>query len=209
MDAGPVDPACPRLKPYYCELEKGRTYLWCACGRSRNQPFCDGSHRDTPFRPVPCTAREAGEEVLFCGCKRTGERPFCDGTHNNLPGAYREDDPDSPENRAVPLVDVGADGRRMLDGGCYVFSTTHAEFVRRDGLRYCRVIAPSLGAKYQSQFCFETDSSRSPIVTFGDRHVILLVADGTGAVNISGRTFQIGPQTGVYVRPHEAFQLHA
>ncbi len=205
VDGG--EPLSPRLKPYFCELEQGRTYLWCACGRSQNQPFCDGSHRGSTFRPVPYTARAAGEEVLFCGCKRTCERPFCDGAHNNLPGAYREDDPNSPQNRMIPTISAGDDARAMLDGGCYVFAMGRAALRERDGLRYCAVISPAQGARYQSQFYCEVSTGPSPVMGFGDRHVILLVADGSGTVTISGRTFPVGPATGVYVRPNEAFSL--
>lgn len=69
--------------PFEVEVEAGRKYAWCACGRSRKQPFCDGSHVTTPFRPVVWKA-EADETVWLCGCKRTGTRPFCDGTHETL-----------------------------------------------------------------------------------------------------------------------------
>ena len=30
--------------PIAIEVEKGKSYYWCACGRSKKQPFCDGSH---------------------------------------------------------------------------------------------------------------------------------------------------------------------
>lgn len=69
-------------QPYFCELEAD-SYHWCACGRSANQPFCDGSHRGTSFRPVELTL-DKRELVVLCGCKRTGNKPFCDGTHLNL-----------------------------------------------------------------------------------------------------------------------------
>ncbi len=59
------------------------TYWWCACGRSRNQPFCDGSHKDTGFTPVKFELKEKGK-VWLCGCKRTHTPPHCDGTHKSL-----------------------------------------------------------------------------------------------------------------------------
>lgn len=96
-----TEPLVARAKPFYAELEKGRKYWWCSCGRSKRQPYCDGSHVGTPFEPVAYVAREDREEVLFCGCKKTCDAPFCDGSHNNLPGAYREDDPASEANRAI------------------------------------------------------------------------------------------------------------
>lgn len=69
--------------PFAIELEDGKTYYWCACGRSKNQPFCDGSHKDTGIEPVAFTAQEAGT-VYLCGCKQTATPPFCDGAHKNL-----------------------------------------------------------------------------------------------------------------------------
>lgn len=69
--------------PYPVEVTEGKTYYWCACGRSRNQPFCDGSHQGTGFEPVAFTA-EKTETTYFCGCKRTANQPFCDGTHKSL-----------------------------------------------------------------------------------------------------------------------------
>ena len=64
-------------------VEAGKSYFWCACGRSKTQPFCDGSHKGTGFAPVMFKA-EKTEEVWFCGCKATGTKPFCDGSHNRL-----------------------------------------------------------------------------------------------------------------------------
>ncbi len=69
--------------PYPVEVTEGKTYYWCACGRSRNQPFCDGSHQGTGFEPVAFTA-EKTETTYLCGCKRTATQPFCDGTHKSL-----------------------------------------------------------------------------------------------------------------------------
>ena len=69
--------------PFSVEVEAGKTYYWCACGHSGNQPFCDGSHQGTEFEPVAFTA-EKSETVYLCGCKRTASKPFCDGTHNSI-----------------------------------------------------------------------------------------------------------------------------
>src|SRR3970040_1307783 len=87
-------PEIARLKPYLVTVTKGRTYLWCACGRSRNQPFCDGSHKGTAFQPVRWKADET-EEKLFCACKHTAAQPFCDGTHNRLSDTYAAADQDA------------------------------------------------------------------------------------------------------------------
>ncbi len=72
-----------RTTPYSVLVEAGKNYLWCACGRSENQPFCDGSHKGTGITPVKFTA-EKKEWVWFCGCKQTGSPPLCDGTHKTL-----------------------------------------------------------------------------------------------------------------------------
>lgn len=78
-----MDPKIAQKSPYAVSLEEGKTYYWCACGQSKNQPFCDGSHKVTDFKPVSFTARESGTAYL-CGCKRTNTKPFCDGTHKKL-----------------------------------------------------------------------------------------------------------------------------
>jgi CDGSH iron-sulfur domain-containing protein 3 len=79
-----MDAPIPAQKaPYNFTVEEGKRYFWCACGRSNNQPFCDGSHKGTTLSPVPYIAAKT-EELWFCGCKATGEKPFCDGTHNTL-----------------------------------------------------------------------------------------------------------------------------
>ena len=70
-------------KPKKVELKKGDDYFWCTCGRSQNQPFCDGSHRGTNFTPKKFTAEEDGDAFL-CQCKATGNAPFCDGSHRGL-----------------------------------------------------------------------------------------------------------------------------
>ena len=68
-------------KPYATEVVEGETYYWCACGLSKTQPFCDGSHKDTDISPVKYVADESGT-AYFCGCKATKNRPMCDGSHN-------------------------------------------------------------------------------------------------------------------------------
>ncbi len=63
-------------------LEPG-SYYWCACGRSKKQPFCDGSHEGTEFEPQPFTITES-KKVALCQCKRTDTSPYCDGSHKHL-----------------------------------------------------------------------------------------------------------------------------
>lgn len=68
--------------PFAVDVEQGKTYYWCACGKSKSQPFCDGSHKDSEFTPVKFVAEEA-KTVYFCGCKTTKNQPLCDGSHNS------------------------------------------------------------------------------------------------------------------------------
>lgn len=69
-------------EPAALELEPG-TYYWCACGRSANQPFCDGSHEGTKFTPKVLEITEK-QTVALCQCKRSNNAPFCDGSHAAL-----------------------------------------------------------------------------------------------------------------------------
>lgn len=69
--------------PIAAAVEAGKTYHWCACGLSRNQPFCDGSHKGSGFAPVHWQA-PTSEVKHFCACKRTRNRPLCDGSHKSL-----------------------------------------------------------------------------------------------------------------------------
>ena len=69
--------------PFAVEVKAGKTYYWCACGRSKKQPFCDGSHQDTGLNPVAFTA-EKNETAYLCGCKHSNNKPFCDGSHKHL-----------------------------------------------------------------------------------------------------------------------------
>lgn len=68
-------------QPVKVELEAGKDYFWCTCGRSEKQPFCDGSHQGTPYTPEKFTA-EKTESRFMCACKDTENAPFCDGSHN-------------------------------------------------------------------------------------------------------------------------------
>jgi CDGSH iron-sulfur domain-containing protein 3 len=77
-------PTIAQKAPYPVAVEAGKDYWWCACGQSKNQPFCDGSHKAAgEFTPVKYTAAES-KTVYFCGCKASAGRPLCDGTHKSL-----------------------------------------------------------------------------------------------------------------------------
>lgn len=76
-----TDPVRAADTPFAVEVEEGKSYFWCACGKSAKQPFCDGSHNGTEFTPVKYDAAES-KKVFFCGCKATANQPMCDGTHS-------------------------------------------------------------------------------------------------------------------------------
>jgi CDGSH iron-sulfur domain-containing protein 3 len=76
-------PVIAERSPIGVKVEEGKDYWWCACGRSQNQPFCDGSHKGTGFSPVQFKA-EKSEEVWFCRCKNTANTPRCDGSHKRV-----------------------------------------------------------------------------------------------------------------------------
>jgi CDGSH-type Zn-finger protein len=77
------EPKIAGRKSIALDLKAG-TYSWCHCGRSANQPFCDGSHRGTEFAPVTFELPE-DKRVSLCLCKRTKTPGFCDGTHKTHP----------------------------------------------------------------------------------------------------------------------------
>jgi CDGSH-type Zn-finger protein len=68
--------------PYAINVVQGKSYFWCACGKSKRQPLCDGSHKGTDFTPIIFKAKES-KKVFFCGCKQTAKPPLCDGSHKN------------------------------------------------------------------------------------------------------------------------------
>jgi CDGSH-type Zn-finger protein len=77
-----ADPLSPQKGPYVEETEPG-TYWWCACGKSGDQPVCDGAHKGTAFMPLEHTVTEKAT-LAWCGCKRTSTPPFCDGSHRDV-----------------------------------------------------------------------------------------------------------------------------
>jgi len=76
-------PEIAAKSPFAVNVEKGKDYYWCACGRSKTQPFCDGSHQGSTFAPTKFTADES-KMVYLCGCKQSKNGHLCDGTHKSL-----------------------------------------------------------------------------------------------------------------------------
>lgn len=77
-------PIIAQRAPYKVTIEAGKNYAFCACGLSRKQPFCDGSHSGSGLAPQVFKAEET-KEAFFCGCKHSKNIPFCDGSHSLLP----------------------------------------------------------------------------------------------------------------------------
>ncbi|MCF8347802.1 MAG: CDGSH iron-sulfur domain-containing protein [Bacteroidales bacterium] len=75
-------PKIAKSSPFVLDMEAG-TYFWCSCGKSAKQPFCDGSHKGSEFRPVK-TVLEEPKKAAWCGCKHSANKPFCDGAHAKL-----------------------------------------------------------------------------------------------------------------------------
>ncbi len=76
-------PSIAQKAPFPVQVEIGKSYFWCACGKSAKQPFCDGSHKGSEFSPVKFDATES-KTVYFCGCKHSHKAPLCDGSHQKL-----------------------------------------------------------------------------------------------------------------------------
>ena len=78
-----ASPVVAQKAPYLVEVEAGKTYYWCSCGLSKNQPICDGSHKGTELTPLPYVATET-KKVAMCGCKYSKAGQLCDGSHKSL-----------------------------------------------------------------------------------------------------------------------------
>lgn len=199
------EPVIARLKPYLVSVKAGKKYLWCACGRSARQPFCDASHVGTGIEPVRFRA-ERDEDLLFCGCKHTGGPPLCDGTHNNLVEKYEEAEPgDGDEAEAVARAPGG--GKTALDGGCFVVAPGEGAFEACGSAEIRNVVGSSDGAEYLSHFHARFGAGDPPILSFGERDVVLFILAGSGEIEISGRRFRVAPRMGVHIRKGEAFRL--
>jgi CDGSH-type Zn-finger protein len=77
------EPVIAQKAPFPVDVKAGEAYFWCSCGRSKSQPFCDGSHKGTDFTPVKYVAEKDGK-TFFCGCKQSKTPQLCDGSHKAL-----------------------------------------------------------------------------------------------------------------------------
>ena len=76
-------PEIAQKAPYGVAVEAGKSYWWCACGKSKSQPFCDGAHKGSEFSPVEYKATES-TTAYFCGCKSNAGGVLCDGSHKSM-----------------------------------------------------------------------------------------------------------------------------
>jgi CDGSH-type Zn-finger protein/mannose-6-phosphate isomerase-like protein (cupin superfamily) len=206
----PCEPLVAGTKPSYQELVAGRRYMWCRCGRSKNQPFCDGSHAGTGFQPVAYIAKCDKEEALFCMCKRTGTPPFCDGTHSNLPGGYGEESAASIAASNVPWAPEVDGGVRRLDEYCYTIRAAATRPANPGPFWMRTLVDAERGAAHQTQIYVEVRDRASPILSAGNAaQTIIFIAAGTGSIEIGTQRFDIGPLDGVMVLPAEGFRLTA
>lgn len=213
MDAGdkPFEPVVAQKKPCFVTLKKGRRYLWCSCGLSKKQPFCDGAHKGTGMEPLMFKA-EKDEDVVLCACKQTKAGPYCDGSHNNLDDTYVEASDEEVASMADSVEierDGGDHGKALLDGGAYVLTSHPAVGERRDTLLVQSQISSVDGAEHLSAVRFVADEGVSPWQKRMVSDTVLFVVEGKGSINIEGKSFAVGPEVGVYVKAGEAFRFEA
>lgn len=77
------NPVVADNKPVKVTLVKDQQYAFCSCGKSLDQPFCDGSHGGSGFKPKHFVAETSGEFFL-CACKHSHNQPYCDGSHRQF-----------------------------------------------------------------------------------------------------------------------------
>ena len=76
-------PKIASKSPSKIEIQENTRYAWCSCGLSMKQPYCDGRHKGTGFKPIIIQESE-NKTIFLCNCKKTSNSPYCDGSHNNL-----------------------------------------------------------------------------------------------------------------------------
>ncbi len=205
------EPVVAAKKPCLVTLKKGRRYMWCTCGLSQKQPFCDGAHKGTGMEPLIFKA-EADESVLLCACKQTRSGPYCDGAHNNLDDTYAD-----ASDEEIALMagageaprDGGAFGKALLDGGAYVLSRDPASAERHGTLSVQSLISSADGAEHLSAVSFDAEVGVSPWQRRSASDTVLFVTKGEGRVNIEGQLFDVTPEVGVYIKASECFRFES
>ena len=202
------EPIVSALKPCLVSLKAGRPYAWCSCGKSKNQPFCDGAHKDTDFQPLRYVP-EQDEDVLLCACKHTKSAPFCDGSHNDLSETYAEaaveDFADAEE--IFYQKTEGNIETSFLDNGCYVVRGNGGEQLKTENMFIGEIITEKTGAVHLAQYLMVLQSGSSPVISFPGSEVVVYLASANGTINISGREFDTPEETGVYICANEAFSI--
>jgi CDGSH-type Zn-finger protein/quercetin dioxygenase-like cupin family protein len=202
-------PVVAQFKPYAVVVEEGKNYLWCSCGLSKTQPFCDKSHAGTEFKPLRYTAT-ANTTALFCGCKHTSLQPLCDGSHNNLTDEYAADErPLAQLRQNSEYVEFDKNGRAMLDGNCYVQRPSALQWKQLGNISVAPIITVEDGAEHLSQYAGRLLQSGSTALASPGADVVIYVHAGGGNINVSGMLYKLAPRMGVHIRPGETFELSA
>lgn len=197
-------------KPSLVSVEKDHVYFWCACGRSKKQPFCDGSHQGTDINPLAWRAPASGD-VLMCTCKQSQQAPVCDGSHNGLSETYGESlDQASVSAQEIDFIrdDAGVE-RAHLDNGCYVIRHSDAALIKKEGLRLYPVVGLDDGANKLAQYAGTVNNDGSPVMIVGQSDTVIYVLAGQGRIHIAGREYAIQHACGIFVAKGETFQLLA
>ena len=201
------EPVIAAVKPCLATLVEGRTYAWCACGKSARQPFCDGSHASSGMEPIRFTAPRS-EEALLCACKRTRTPPYCDGSHNALKGGYATMAPVETDAMA-PLAPRGGDGHptSQLDGGCFVRTLDSKRSATRGPLCMISAIGADDGAHLLSAFKATMRRGRSEPFHFPGAETVAFVISGAPVFLIDGKRHEAAPETGVLILSGETLEI--
>ncbi|MCB2113502.1 MAG: CDGSH iron-sulfur domain-containing protein [Parvularculaceae bacterium] len=201
------EPVIAAVKPCLVQLEEGRAYSWCACGRSARQPFCDGSHKGTGIEPVRFRS-EKSEEALLCACKRTKTPPYCDGSHNALKGGYETAKPVAA-GAPAPIAPRGRSGHptSALDGGCFVRTIDPELSIRRGPLSLACAIGADDGANLLSMFRIAMKKGASDPFSFPDAEILAFVIKGVPILRIDGARCETAPETGVLIMRGETLAI--
>lgn len=122
-------PVIADSQPIECKLESGKTYYWCSCGKSKNQPFCDGSHTGSEFEPLAFKAEQ--QSSWLCLCKHSNNPPFCDGSHANLDDNQADEEQQPTSDSSVKSTAIEPTLKRIHEMANHGLENTghHGEMV--------------------------------------------------------------------------------